>query len=737
MKRRITCGPTRARRSLSLPVGALLAGALSLTQAPAALVAASPPEAGSKPWTVDDILRLRDVTEPQISPDGRWVAFVVSEADEDENAFNTDLYLAPAFGAPGTASPAEPLRLTRSPKADHNPRWRPDGSAIAFLSAREGRKPENAGDEEKGEQVWMIRPDGGEPWQPSAVAGGVEGFAWSPDGTTLALLVREPKSAERKKREKEKDDAVVVDGEIRRSQVWLMDSRSGAAVPVTRGAIHFTDLDWSPDGARLALAGQPTPKVPDTFRSDIYTLDLATASQALSEKVRRAGEGTARDEMKPESDPNAAPPPALADAVAIVTTRGAESEPRWSPDGSAIAFVTQDGNDEWYTNAYVAVVPSAGGAARVLTREFDEEASGVRYTPDGKFILFEAITRLSQHFFRVPAAGGKVQQITRGDGLHRSITLSRDGGRAALVHEGARDPAEIFAAEVASNGTLGSLRTVSAVNAWAASFVTAFKEPFRWKGAGGMPMEGLLVKGAGSQEGRRVPLLTIVHGGPAGVFFNNFSVRRGAYPVQLFAQKGFAVFMPNPRGSGGYGEAFRKANVRDWGEKDYEDIMAGVDALIAAGVADADRLGIMGWSYGGFMTSRVITKTKRFRAASVGAGVTDTFSFTGVADIPPFMRSYFGAWPWEEPAIYTTRTALFNAKGVATPTLIQHGEQDARVPISQGWELYVALKEQRVPVEFVTYPRQGHGVTEPKLIRDAMRRNLDWFSRLILGEGGP
>ena len=252
-----------------------------------------------------------------------------------------------------------------------------------------------------------------------------------------------------------------------------------------------------------------------------------------------------------------------------------------------------------------------------------------------------------------------------------------------------------------------------------------------------MEMEGLLVKPASQTPGRRVPLLTIVHGGPSGVFTYNFSIRRGVYPVQLLAQKGFAVFMPNPRGSGGYGEGFRKANVRDWGGSDYEDIMAGIDALVSAGVADPDRLGIMGWSYGGFMTSRVITKTKRFKAASVGAGVTDTFSFTGTADIPPFMRSYFGAWPWDDPGVYTSHTALFNAKGVTTPTLIQHGEADDRVPVSQGWELYVALREQGVPVEFVTYPRQGHGLGEPKLIRDAMRRNIDWFSRWVLGERNP
>ncbi len=712
----------------SVSIRAILALALPLTF--------SLPSWGSgKPWTVDDILKLSDVSDVQISPDGRRAVFVVTEADDEENSFNTDLYLA-AIPAPG-GSMADPIRLTRSPKADHQPRWSPHGGLVAFLSAREVGKPETGSPDskaEKVEQVWLLRADGGEPWNPGRVKGDVHDLAWSPDGKTLALLVQEPKSDERVKREKDKDDAVVVDREVRRDQVWLIDAASGAAAQVTRGEIHYTDLDWAPGGGQLALAGQPTPKVPDAFFSDIYTVDLAKAREALQEEVARKGRGGEKEsEGKDPKEGSATPSEPLAVPGVVVTTKGADGEPRFSPDGASIVYVTQDGNEEWYTNSYVAIVPAVGGTPRVLTRSFDEEVENVQFAQDGKTIFFEGNRRLTRHLFRVPIAGDEAEPLTRGDELNRAITLSRDGRVAAFVRENAKEPPEVHAGEVAGAGTLASVRRVTSLNAWATEFETFVKEPYRWKGAGGMEIEGLLVKPPGS-VGRRVPVLVIVHGGPAGVFNFNYSVRRGAYPVQLFAQKGFAVFMPNPRGSGGYGEAFRKANVRDWGDKDYEDIMAGVDALVAAGIADPDRLGIMGWSYGGFMTSRVITKTHRFRAASVGAGVTNTFSFTGVADIPPFMRSYFGAWPWEEPAVYTSHTALFHAKGVKTPTLIQHGEADARVPISQGWELYVALREQGVPVEFVTYPRQGHGIAEPKLLRDAMRRNVEWFTRWILGE---
>jgi dipeptidyl aminopeptidase/acylaminoacyl peptidase len=233
------------------------------------------------------------------------------------------------------------------------------------------------------------------------------------------------------------------------------------------------------------------------------------------------------------------------------------------------------------------------------------------------------------------------------------------------------------------------------------------------------------------QPGTRVPLLVIVHGGPTGVFTQSFIVSRSPYPIAAFASEGYAVLRCNVRGSSGYGRQFRYANYGDWGGADYQDIMSGVDAMIARGIADPDRLGVMGWSYGGFMTSWIVTQTKRFKAASVGAGVTNLMSFTGTSDIPSFIPDYFGGEYWEVFDNWRAHSAMFHVKGVSTPTLIQHGEADVRVPISQGYEFYQALKRQGVPVEMVVYPRQPHGLQEPKLQLDAMRRNLEWFDRWV------
>jgi dipeptidyl aminopeptidase/acylaminoacyl peptidase len=261
-------------------------------------------------------------------------------------------------------------------------------------------------------------------------------------------------------------------------------------------------------------------------------------------------------------------------------------------------------------------------------------------------------------------------------------------------------------------------------------------EVVKWKAPDGIEIEGLLTYPVEYERGRKVPLLVIVHGGPTGVFTQSFAGLPGPYPIPVFSARGYAVLRCNVRGSSGYGRKFRYANYQDWGGGDYRDIMAGVDHAIGMGVADPERLGIMGWSYGGYMTSWVITQTKRFKAASVGAGVTNLMSFTGTADIPGFIPDYFGGEYWDAFDRWRGRSAMFNIKGVTTPTLIQHGEQDRRVPISQGYELYNALVRQSVPTKMVVYPRQPHGIQEPKLIKDAMERNLEWFDRWIKRGGG-
>ena len=259
----------------------------------------------------------------------------------------------------------------------------------------------------------------------------------------------------------------------------------------------------------------------------------------------------------------------------------------------------------------------------------------------------------------------------------------------------------------------------------------------RWKSKDGLEIEGVLILPPGYKKGDKLPLLTYIHGGPAFQFSLGFTVyppgppQASRYPVHVLAGQGYAIFCPNPRGSAAYGEKFRKANVKDWGGGDYQDIMSGVDHLIAEGIADPERLGVMGWSYGGYMTSWVITQTHRFKAASVGAGVTNLASMYGHTDIPLFMERYFGGPPWKQAKLYTDHSPMTFAGNIKTPTLIQHGEKDERVPLAQGQELYAALKRLGVPAEFAVYPRQAHNPQEPRLQADVLQRNVDWFNRWL------
>jgi len=272
---------------------------------------------------------------------------------------------------------------------------------------------------------------------------------------------------------------------------------------------------------------------------------------------------------------------------------------------------------------------------------------------------------------------------------------------------------------------------VSTANAEHAALPIGRTEVVTWTSTDGRKIEGLLHYPVGYQAGRQVPLILNVHGGPAGVFQHTFVGGRGSYPLASFMARGYAVLRPNPRGSSGYGVEFRQANIKDWGGKDYDDLMAGVDRVIAMGVADPARLGVMGWSYGGYMTSTIITRTNRFKAASSGAPVTNLMSFNGTADIPSFVPDYFGAEFWNDPAVYARHSPMFNISHARTPTLVQHGENDIRVPIAQGYELYTALKRQGVPTRMLVLPRQPHGILEPKLQVVTMQSNLDWFDTYL------
>jgi len=680
---------TRSRTSSSVPlfVFCLVAGTATAGDRPHAA------QGVRDPWTSDEVLAVKTVSDPQLSPDGRLVAYVVTELNEEGDDYQSDIWLVPTAGGEARA-------LTSSPANDDSPLWSPDGKEIAFLSERPrpGQKKDD-GDEGK-RQVWVTRPDGGEPRPLTTSAGSVSRFEWSRDGRAIAYLAREAKSEERKKREKEKDDWWTPAEMYPWSRLWILDLASRRARQLTSEK-HATGFSFSPDGQRLAVALQPTPLANDSFDSDLFLVP-ATGG-------------------RPEP---------------LVVRPGRDASPVWSPDGRWIAFVTQDGKDrEWYTNTFVGLVAPEGGTPRSLTARFDERIGGLAgseltWTPDSRAVLFPAVQKTAQHLFRA-TLDGVVSPLTKGPEVNGELAIDATGTTLVFLRETGAQPREVWRMSLPA----GTAQALTDSNPSAREKLAFQKELVTWKGADGWEMDGLLVYPAGYAAGKRAPLLLNVHGGPAGTHTNTFTAGARLYGWPLFAQKGWAVFFPNPRGSGGYGENFRAANVRDWGGKDYLDIMTGVDALVARGLADPDRLAVCGWSYGGFMTSTIVTKTDRFKAAVVGAGVTHMTSFTGTTDIPDFARSYFGSWPWEDPRVYTEHSALYGIGKVKTPTLVVHGDKDERVPTEQGFELYTALKKAGVPTELVVLPRQPHGPREPRLLKACQKWHLDWLGRYTLGGG--
>ncbi|MBM3790073.1 MAG: S9 family peptidase [Acidobacteria bacterium] len=634
-------------------------------------------------WTPELCMKAKRVSDVQVSPDGARAAFVVATAamEGERSEWLSHIHLSRPDGSAG-------FQLTQGDQSCRSPRWSSDGNWIAFISTR-GGKP----------NLWRIRPDAGEAEQLTHEEGGVSGLEWSPDGTRIAFLMTDPATEEERKAAKEKRDARVVDENIKLARLYVVpvEKDAGGGRPVrklTQGDYSVQGgFSWSPDGRSIVYSHQPTPVMNDWPRADISIVDVAFAAE------------------RP-----------------FLTTNRAETSPHFSPDGRWIAYAASDDPPSWGFTSRVYVIPAGGGQPKPLAESYDSQPQLLGWSADGSRVFISETQKTIQRFSALPVDAGAQIDISPADLMVSGASIS-----ASRTHVGFTSDTPERAPEPYLSSLGGfAPRQVDRVQDLTSPPIGK-TEVIVWKSTDGKSVEGLLTYPAGHRQGSRVPLLVIVHGGPTGVFTRSFIASPGPYPIAVFASRGYSVLRCNVRGSSGYGRDFRYANYQDWGGGDYRDIMSGVDHLIQQGLADPDRLGIMGWSYGGYMTSWVITQTKRFKAASVGAGVTNLMSFSGTSDVPAFVPDYFGGEYWQVFDRWRSHSAMFNVGGAATPTLIQHGEEDLRVPVTQGYELYNAIKRQNVPVKMVVYPRQPHGIQEPKLQLDAMKRNLEWFDRWIGG----
>lgn len=638
---------------------------------------------GKKLLTAQDTLRIANVGGPRISPDGTRIAYTVSEIPKMEKDKEwksaTQVWVVPLMGG-SSASPGAgaPRQFTRGEKSASAPEWSPDGKYLAFLTDRE---------KEGERQIWMAWADGGEAWQVTTHKGGVSGFRFSPDGKKLLLSATDQASKEEEERRKVKDDTLVIDRDIKMTHLWLWDIEKKEAKRLTEGEFTTGDPRWSPDGTRIAYVTNPTPKADDGDLTDIWILTVATG-----EKKK------------------------------LVENAGPDQSPRWSPDGKWIAYTTADAAGG-VKQSHLNVISVDGGTPRRLTTSFELDAGTPVWSRDAKTIYFSSNEREAIEIYACDVASGTVKPISKRGGLTGIAEISPDGATIVGTLSGSKQPSEIYKANI----SFTSFSTLTDHNGWLKDYALGDTEIVKWKSPDGMDIEGVLTKPVGYEAGKKYPLLLNPHGGPTGASLSTWNST-----AQVLAANGYFVLQPNFRGSTGRGEKFAAANKNTWGKGDYEDCMTGVDLAIARGWADPDRLGAFGWSYGGYMTFWILTQTDRFKAVSPGAGLTNIYSMYSQNDIQRYLRWFFGdGSPWDNTDLYWDRSPMKYVRNVKTPTMILHGQQDTRVPIAQAQEFYRALVERGVPVEFVVFPREGHGFTEPRHQVDRLRRYLSFFGKYL------
>jgi dipeptidyl aminopeptidase/acylaminoacyl peptidase len=655
---------------------------------------------GHRGMVPQDLTRIAFVTDAQISPDGRRIAFVVTSLSEERDEYLSNIWLVDAAGG-------EPRRFTTGPRRDIEPRWSSDGTRLAFLSERAPKEKL---------QLYVMPADGGEPTRLTSLENGAGSVAWSPDGARLAFVSpvggqREPESEE--ERRKSRPARVITslkyrfNGEgfvyDRRPHVFVVTLDGAAPRQVTDGDFIDADPVWAPDGRSIVFVSARHAERDEDDASDLWRVP--------------AGGGTPQK---------------------LTATPGPILLPAFSPDGGTIVYLARPGRNAFGRNIRTFAIPAIGGDAVCLTSALDRSCGALHvrplWSPDGGSVVVAAEDRGDLGLWRVATRSGEApRRIVGGERVLNGFSASADGRLLAFAVSSATAPSEVFVCGADGSGE----RQLTGLNrAWKETTALASPERFHLARAG-LEIHGWVMRPAGFVPGRRYPALLSIHGGPHAQYGNGFFDE-----FQVYAGAGYAVIFANPRGSQGYGEAFAQAVIGDWGGGDYADVMAVLDeALGRSPFIDPDRLGVLGGSYGGFLTSWTVGHTDRFKAACSERAVNCQYTMFGTSDIGSSFNvvELGGAMPWEDMARYIERSPLTYAKNIVTPLLILHSEDDLRCPIEQAEQLFVALKKLRREVRLVRFPGENHEMSRsgrPRHRLERFRHILEWFGSHLGGASG-
>jgi len=619
---------------------------------------------------------------PQISPDGRNIAFTVTASGRKNDHPDRAIWLS------RDREPA--MRFTGGDSNNQDPRWSPDGTRLLFVSNRK--------DADKG-ALYGIPVDGGEAQRLGELEGILSEPSWSPDGGLIAVLCTDPETDEEKKRKDDKDDPIVYEEDVKRTRVWIVDPETGISRQLTYGNQSIWGYAWSPGGDRLVVV-----------TTELHVINEAIRQQSLWHVPVAGG---------------------LMQHIADVAG-GIGSPVVREVDGQLVVAVSANRTWEDPANS-LWIVPIDGGEQTNLTPDYPGTLSELVADPASRNgLVARFVEGFHQRIYRISAAGGRLDPITPENLVQRGTisagpTLSADGRSMAFVWEATEMPAEVFVADIGGDAKM--------LSEFGSSFADRLYpgEKVEWQSTDGVRIEGILIKPTGFIEGKRVPLIVEIHGGPTWQWEDALMLGWHDW-AQVLASRGYAVLLPNPRGSTGYGAAFERLLQNDVGGGEAQDVISGAQAMVDQGIADPERLGIAGWSWGGYLTAWSITQTTMFKAAMMGAGVANLISDHAAGDIPAANLAYYDEDLYTNWELYARASPVRFAANVTTPTLILHGDSDIRVHPSQGQEFYRALKTVGIPTQFVRYPREGHGLRERAHHIDLMKRIVDWFGLYMPAE---